>query len=202
MKTRLLIIIGIGMIVFAGIIQTSYAEEYNYKFIDSITRTIPYNLTNATLIDIKDNNYDLIFEANGTNGLLNIHLPKTTPIMNVDTVPSFLLLNGNEITYPPDNSKCFYDFQIPVNGYAKFQIVFSYWPERPLPMYYLDLPSECYMPDNKIIIDFNDKICSSKESVKVLNIRDDVVCINYKHIEKLVDRGYLKPTEVVITLKQ
>jgi hypothetical protein len=195
------LVLSLIVLIAVSVISVN-AEEYDYKFIDSITRTIPYNLTNATLLDIKFDTYGLIFKSNGTNGLLNVHLPKTIPIINVDTLPSFLLLNGNEIMYPTDSSKCFYDFQVPVNGYTEFQIIFSYWPERPLPMYYLDLPSECYMPNNKIIMDFNDKICSSEKSVKVLNNRDEVVCINYKHIEKLIDREYLKPTEVVITLKQ
>jgi hypothetical protein len=176
------------------------AEEYDFKFIDSNIRPIIYNLTNANLLDIKHNSYETFsFEANGTNGLLYVSLPKTIPILDAETVPGFVLLNGEEITYPADNSKCFYDFQVPVNGNTKLEFIFSYWPERPLPLYYLDLPSECNMPYDKTTTDIKNKICFDEKSRKLLNNRDEIVCIHHNHIKTLLDRGYLQPTEYFIT---
>jgi len=200
MKTSLLMITGITILVIS--VSSSNAEEFDFKFIDSKIHTITYNLTNATLLGITQNSYeDFTFEANGTNGLLDISLPKTIPLLATESVPGFVMLNGQEITYPPDDSKCSYDFQVPVTGITKLEFIFSYWPERPLPMYYLDLPTECNMFYDKTTVEIKNKTCSNEKSRKFLNIRDEVVCVYHYNIQKLLDRGYLKPTEYFITEK-
>ena len=178
------------------------AEEFDYKFIDSKTRTISYNLTNVTLLDITQNSYEnFTFEVNGINGLLYVSLPKTIPILDSQSVPSFVILNGQEITYPPDDSKCSYDFQVPVTGNTKLEFIFAYWPERPLPLYYLDLPVDCNMQYDKTTMEIKSKTCSNEKSRKFLNNQDEVVCVYNYHIQQLLDRGYLQPTEYFIIEK-
>lgn len=85
-----------------------------------------HTLTNATLLDITSDANGLIIEANGTNGSLYVSLPKTIPILDAETVPGFVLLNGEEITYHTDNSKYSYNFQVPVTGNTTLEFIFTY----------------------------------------------------------------------------
>ncbi|MBS3052857.1 MAG: hypothetical protein J4428_05820 [Candidatus Aenigmarchaeota archaeon] len=201
MNKKFFSIIGFALLTIS--VVSANAEEFDFEFIDSKNHTVSYNLTNATLLDITQNPpYGFIFKANGTNGEIFVSLPKTIPILSVESVPGFVLLNGQEIAYlPDDDTNCSYNFVVSVIGNTELEFIFAYWPERPLPIYYLDLDAECNMPLAKSIMEIKNKTCSNEKSIKFMNIRDEVVCVSSSSIHKLLDRGYLKPTEFFITEK-
>jgi disulfide oxidoreductase YuzD len=195
----------VGFVFMITFVLSANAEEFTFKSIDSVDQTIYYQLTNATMIKKIVAPPDMIkFEVNGTNGLLVVSLPKTLPILATETQPNLVMLNREEIVnLSDDDTNCHFNFTVPIDGITELEFVFSYWPERPLPIYYLDIDDNCNLSLDESIIKIQNKLCSDEKMMKVMNIRDEVVCISAKTsvFDKLLDRGYLKPTDVIITKK-
>lgn len=193
----------LGIVLISTLVTPASAETFSFEFIDSKNYTVSYVLSNATLMDVEQfPPEEFVFTINGTNGEINVQLPKNIPRYIHDDFPAFVLLNGNE-SYEYGESDCFYDFVYPVKENTKLQFIFSYPPERPLPIYYEELPTECSMMND--VSDRQSSIkevhCSNDALLKAVNIRNEVVCIFSSSVNKLLERMYLLPTEYVVMEK-
>ena len=196
------IIVFFGFSLFLSFTSFAYAEEFNFKSIDSLDHIISYELINSDLIDINQEPTSFFkFIVNGSDGMINVKLPKTLPILNSEKYPNLVLINGEEILNDiHDDTECYYNYNIKVNNKTEIEFIFVYWPERPLPVYYLSIDPSCDLQYDKSIVDKQNRTCKHENYFKVENNRNEIICLQKNStFNKLIERGYLIPTEVVIT---
>jgi hypothetical protein len=125
MKTRLLILTGIGMIVFAGLIQMSYAEEI-FMFLEKDIRKIYYTGENLNSAFFDHDSASIIFEL-GENATLDLKIPQVYKIGG----DLFVLINGEEVDENATTDDCFYYASFESKTPERLEVIFAHWAEAP-----------------------------------------------------------------------
>lgn len=199
MKTSYIIFALIGFALVSTFVTPVNAEEFDFEFIDSRNYVVSYETTNVTVDVTQRPPEEFVFEANGTNGEIHVSLPRSIPRYLYDDYPAIVLLNSHEYANYTE-SNCFYDYVFPVEGNTRIQFIFAYPPERPLPIYYEDLPAECTsktVPSPLqqlkagILID---EIQCKKGLYKMFRpSNENPACVSESTLERLVQRGWKEP---------
>ncbi|MCE2507310.1 MAG: hypothetical protein J4F36_12765 [Nitrosopumilaceae archaeon] len=190
----------VGFLLIITNFTSINAEEINFNFLDGFERTVFYELTNATMIETTLTPPNIIkFEVEGVDGILDVSIPKTVPIQQHEIHPVLILLNNKEMSNETnDDTDCFFNYSIPISRNTELEFAFAYWPETPIPVYYLKLGEDCNISQEKSVLQIQTTICSNDKLIKFMNIRDEVVCLSISSIHKLMEREYLIPTNTYV----
>jgi hypothetical protein len=191
----------IGTFIFSSLVifpiflpQIIFAQEFDFEFIDSKIYPISYKLTNVTLIDVIQNPpTDFAFVINGTDGQLLVSIPKNIPRDIADTFPiGYIIFNGVEMDKAVE-SNCSYDYTFPIDKESRVEFIFGS-PPSGTPLVYDEISPECderINHNSDVHVWMQKTSCSNENLVKLINVRNETVCISPFSINSLLERGYL-----------
>ncbi|MBS3925087.1 MAG: BPTI/Kunitz domain-containing protein [Nitrosarchaeum sp.] len=179
-----LIIIGLGIIAFASIIQTSHAEEI-FMYLEKDVRKVYYTGENINSASFDHASASVIFDL-GENATLDLKAPIVYPIGG----QLFVLINGEEVDANATTDDCFYYASFESKSPEKIEIIFAHWPEATERTDNCETFVVSPLKQFKLGVLYSDIECRDELVLVVKSTNGHFTCVKPDSVLKLFERGW------------